>query len=314
MGSMDKDFKKFANNLDYDLAYEKLFEPLFYEDDFNYTVGKGFAISNEKLSDVFKDIDLTNKSVLTVGSSGDQAINSILKGAKDITIADINVFTEPFVEYKLALIRVFDFETFNDLFVKPRMFNYKVYRKISHLLSPTAQQFWDSIMLDLEADADVWYEFNEKEVAKKMLIIDHSTRYSDFYKKTDVYLKLQNILRSGKISIKYVNAELEDFSNVIKGKFDLIYLSNIYYYYKESKSDKFEKIVKDLYDKRLNKNGTILVNYDFCYGKDKAPKTVIDKMVQTKEVKRWDQGESITDTVWLINKKDDKCNEVDITK
>ena len=85
--------KELNDNLEISLAYEKLFMPEFFSIENNYTLDKAFAISNEKLDEVFKHIDLKGKSVLTVGSSGDQALNCILNGSKDITIIDANIFT-----------------------------------------------------------------------------------------------------------------------------------------------------------------------------------------------------------------------------
>ena len=84
--------KKQTNGIIYDEAYEKLFMPELYSDQKNYTVDKAFAISNEALDQVFDGENLTNKKVLTVGSSGDQALNSIINGSTDVTVIDVNVF------------------------------------------------------------------------------------------------------------------------------------------------------------------------------------------------------------------------------
>ena len=81
----------------------------------NYTPGKVYAFSNENLDDLFNKLDLKDKKVLTVGSSGDQALYSLLYGAKDITIADLNIYTKPFVEFKIAEIVGSAPETLNAL-------------------------------------------------------------------------------------------------------------------------------------------------------------------------------------------------------
>ena len=57
---------------------------------------KNSVVEVDKLRDIenITNLNLKNKSVLTVGSSGDQALNAILSGAKDITIIDANIFTK----------------------------------------------------------------------------------------------------------------------------------------------------------------------------------------------------------------------------
>ena len=52
-----------------------------------------YPFTTENISGYFKEKDIKNKSILTVGSSGDQAINAFAMGAKEVTIFDINPFT-----------------------------------------------------------------------------------------------------------------------------------------------------------------------------------------------------------------------------
>lgn len=294
-------------NKDYDLVYEKLFNPEIYENEANYTVNYAFAISNEKLTEVFDALNLKNKKILTVGSSGDQALNAILKGSKNVTIIDANIFTRAFIEYKLALIKYFDFKTFDDLFIKPRAFNWQVYAKISHLLSNETKQFWDSLMLDQSPNAQ-WGEFTEKDITSKMLIIDHSDRHSLFYKDEQTYNLLQNLLNQQDTKISFVNAELQDFPKVLKEKYDLIYLSNIYDYYRKQHNT-FVKIINKLYTNNLKTNGNIFVNYDFDGHSKTTPTTFGKYPLITKKVKRWSHGEKCVDTLWIIKK--DKISKKD---
>ena len=54
---------------------------------------KIYPFTTENLNAYLTKYDFTNKRVLTVGSSGDQILNTFLMGAKDITVFDINPFT-----------------------------------------------------------------------------------------------------------------------------------------------------------------------------------------------------------------------------
>ena len=294
------DISEYVNNPDYDLAGEKFLSPDIYSDIFNYTLGKVFAISNEQLAQVFVKLNLNNKRVLTVGSSGDQALNAILCGCKDITIADANIFAQYYIEYKLAVIKTFDYKTFNKIFIVPEFFDWRVYAKISHNLSPKVRQFWDTLML--ETDSDTYSNnFSAKSIKDKMLIIDHRDRHSKFYKDEETYNKLQRLLKSGDISIKYITAELENFPKILKQKYHYINLSNIYDYYAPNRY-KFNQIIQELYNKNLYSNGDMIVHYDFNNTSQKAPKQLGNLGLIHKEISRFYDGENKTDTVWIVKK------------
>ena len=300
--------EKQKNGVIYDLAYEKLFMPHLYSDETNYTLGKAFAISNEALGNFFDGLNLKGKKVLTVGSSGDQAINAILSGSKDVTIIDGNVFARPFIEYKLAMIKVFDFETFDNLFIKQEAFEWQTYAKISHLLSPRVQQFWDSLMLDQNFEP-AWGDFGAKTIKDNMLIVDHRDRHSAFYKDKRTYNKLQKLLNSEDVRVRYINADFCDFPKVVDQKYDFIYLSNIYDYFDgDVKSGLFKKVVEQLYQQNLRNGGNLVVNYEFNEKASDCPKRFGKHKVFHKQLQRYSNGEYTTDTAWTI-KKDDKLQK-----
>ena len=63
-----------------------------------------YPFTTENIDGYIEKMDLKEKKVLTVGSSGDQALNAILEGANDITIFDINEDTEKFFKIKKDII------------------------------------------------------------------------------------------------------------------------------------------------------------------------------------------------------------------
>ena len=299
--------KKLIDNRDFNLAYEKLFMPEAYSTDGNYTLDRAFAISNEKLNDVFKAFDLSNKKVLTVGSSGDQALNAILSGSNDITIIDANIFARPFIEYKFAVIKTYDFETFSDIFIKNDFFDSKVYSKISHLLSKNVQIFWDSLMIDISNNS---YEdtFTKKSLKEKMLFIDHRDRYSAFYKDEIIYKKLQKLLNDSDMNINFINAEFQEFPKILKSKYDLIYLSNIFDYYKNNES-LFNRIIDKLYKNNLNNEGIIVTNYSFNKKIYESPNQIGNYPIKHIQVSRFYEGTNNNDTVWIIQKEKDNIKK-----
>ena len=159
----------------------------------NCAEGECFGRSNERLLKYMPKLNLSGKRVATVGSSGDQVLNALFYGAKDITLIDGNPYTRAFVEYKIALMKNLSFQEikrlFNYGFVDKELFSYKTYMKISHDLSKPVQQFWDSLMLEQG-------DLLNSRYFRRRLLHPGVASYDDsvFYKSEAAYKKLQKIL------------------------------------------------------------------------------------------------------------------------
>lgn len=298
---------KTFNQSEYEKIHEKMMDleiKFFYPDVYlhegNRTLDKAFAISNEQLPEIFEPLNLFGKKVVTVGASGDQALNAILQGCNDVTVVDGNSFTEPYMEYKIALIKMVDFETFKRMFIKEEMFDWRVYAKLSHLLTPQTRQFWDSIMLEVAQNPQEG-EITQRSIIKRMFFVNEQDKHSKFYTSEDVYNKLQARLKTNDVNIKYLEAEFKKFPTVLKDKYDLIFLSNIYFFYQE-KTEEFKQIVKTLYDKKLIASGKMVVNYEFNVGLAKSPTNFAGFNLEVQEVGRIFKGKPVKDAVWILNK------------
>ena len=302
----------YKTSKDYDTVLEKFFRPDIYANKENGTLTKAFAISNEQLPEIFEPLNLSGKKIATVGASGDQSLNAILQGCKDVTIIDGNSYTKPYMEYKMALIKTADFKTFKNLFITPEMFSWKTYAKISHQLSQDSKQFWDTIMLD-QAETPEEGEITPHIVLKRMFRIYNKEKHSKFYKDEQTYKKLQSLLNNNDIKFEYLDAELKEFPTILKDKYDLIYLSNIYFYYQENSAE-FKQIVNSLYNNQLKGGGKLVINYEFNKEASTTPKTFDKYSLEVQEVTRTVDDKAIKDTVWIINKPKIKENQEEICK
>ena len=248
-------------NLTHRIFCETL-ERLTQNDD--HTAERCYISSNEYLSEYMGEMDLTNKKIATVGSSGDQFFNALLQGCKDITIIDANPYTKLFVEYKIALIENLKFHNFSHLIKSSYMFHSSVYARISHSLSREAKLFWDTLMLEqVDVPNDYIDQFDQNKLARQ-LVHRESVFFSDFYNDEATYLKLQNLLRAKQFKLKFFTADLHDFPNVLKEKYDLIMLSNIFCYHETGELRyKFEQTIEELYNNNLIPGGSIQVQYNY---------------------------------------------------
>lgn len=228
--------------------------------------------SNEHLNDYFEDINFVNKKVATVGSSGDQLLNAIYYGSKDITLIDACILAQPYIEYKIALIKAFDFQTFRNIYInKGSIFDWKVYSKISSYLSPIVQQFFDEIFLEQDVHAkftdDDFFDYLTEFKIKRAFVGPSNRHLSKFYNNEESFLKLKNILLTDNVNINYQIAHFEDFSAILKTKYDVIILSNIRDHVPRLT---FLKGINKLYSKNLNPGGTIQYQYTFMGTPDKS--------------------------------------------
>ena len=281
--------KEFIGNPEYNLALEKFLLPELYDDQNeqpicnifdtrlrNGVVQKAYPFSNENLMEVFEYVG-KRENVFVVGSSGDQALQAVLNGAKNIMVADVNLFAKPWIDYKIACIKNLDFDTFSKCYgvsnndydededeeivkfrddIKSRLssvFGYEVFKKVFRDLEGESASFWSELFIN-GVDTD--------EIFENMLNLDilPSDARCAFYKDEKQYRKLQELLSQKDINIDIKIAEFQDFPAITRDKkFDAILLSNVCKYIRKGI---FVDVVNMLHS-RLNDGGILQMHYDF---------------------------------------------------
>ena len=256
-------FREYLNRKEYNIPLQQLFCT-------NCKIKHGSAdriypFSNENIGEFLEGFDLEGKSVITVGSSGDQVLNAVYRGATDVTLFDANIFARYYVELKIAAIKNLSLEEFLKYFTSDNILDWKYYSKVSHDLSDEAKLFWDTLMLELDEE--------NKEIYEKKLFpiecvykgdISHFTvgqMSNIFCRNVENYTKLQERLKN--VTIHYVNDTLKFISNTTgMKKYDLIMLSNVFDYVKHKE---FIKVIEYLYANNLNNGSLMQIDYLF-YG------------------------------------------------
>ena len=90
------------------------------EGNYNYCTNfsRIYTFTTENISGYLKYFDLKDKTLLTVGSSGDQILNAYFYGARDITLYDINPYAKYYIYLKVAAILSLDYKEFQYFFFK----------------------------------------------------------------------------------------------------------------------------------------------------------------------------------------------------
>ena len=238
---------------------------------------KGFSIvypfTTENISGYIEKFDLNNKSLLTVGSSGDQVINASLFNCKEQTVIDICPYTKFYFYLKKSAIMTFNYQEYFDFFCYNDYLNFckknklvfekKKYDKLKSIL----------ILLDFESFLfwDEVFSIYDSLTVRGNLFSDDEDR-SFVLKNMNLYMRNEYFFKNVKKSIRDINPKFiigDIFYVKIEGVYDNIWLSNIGKYYKIQEF----KILIDKLDNNLSENGKMLI----CYLYNTTIKNIYDK-------------------------------------
>lgn len=217
-----------------------------------------YSFSNENISGYISYFDLKNKSLLTVGSSCDQAINAFLEGCEDITICDVCPLTKYYYYLKLAAILSlkreellkFLCETNYNIENNPYLFNKETFNKIKTTLMSLdydSYYLWDYLISMYNK-----YEL-ERLFRRDINVKDSIINCNNYLKSENNYKKLKKIINN--ITVNFINGNVinEEYNRT----FDNIWLSNVAHYLKG------EEVIKLFFnnEKALNEEGKMLLCY-----------------------------------------------------
>ena len=219
-----------------------------------------YPFTTENISGYLPYFDLKDKSLLTVGSSGDQVINAILMGSKDISVIDLCKLAKEYYNLKKAAImtlsraeflKYFCYHRYNGKKSNHYAFNKKSYLKMRDALGSFDKEslyFWDTS----------FYFHRPITIRRRLFNYDETTIKN--LDKLDEYLKSDMVYSELKNNIDKANVEF-NIGNVSDTKFDRgfdnIFLSNISSY---STPEGLKKIFNNMV-RYLNDDGRMLVAY-----------------------------------------------------
>ena len=222
---------------------------------------KIYTFTTENIDGYIKYFDLNNKSLLTVGSSGDQILNAFYSGARDITLFDINPYAKYYVYLKIAAILSLSYKEFKFFFFKygvssfkrnKYMFSKEIFNKIKdnlRIFDYESYLFFD----------ELFSIYDRNEIRDRLFDDDEDRNivikgFNVYLKDEESYDRLKLIIK--KISFKYIHGNI--FEDNIPGKFDNIFLSNLCTI---TSLENFKNLLKQIDKNNLNSKGSILFGY-----------------------------------------------------
>ncbi len=216
-----------------------------------------YLFTNENISGCQKCLgNLNGARVLTVASSGDHAFEAYMNGASHIDMFDINSYQRNVVELKSHMIRTLPYSDFMDFFFDEKSFwDPKIIAPIVPKFSPELTSF----MRECECAGRGMFKYHAATA------YDYELRHISYLTRRDNYYKLRSKLPS---ELNFIHCGLEQVSAKFNQRYDLILLSNIFYYMyldesiNEVRFFKFyHDILRPLAEKNLNDGGRICFDY-----------------------------------------------------
>ena len=181
---------------------------------------KVYGFTNENLEALPKYFDFDNATVLTVLGSGDQYFSSLLNGAKDVEVFDINYLSWYHFILKFTAIKVLSYEEFMKMFVSDGLDNLEIYNKLRSYIPGEVKYFFDKLI-------SLGRKFSSIKI--KNIIFDNAKIRNVPYFKKETYYQLQSILQNRNIPTFY-NCNLLDIQKNTKKPYDIALFSNIFHY------------------------------------------------------------------------------------
>lgn len=229
-----------------------------------------YKFTNENIGGYYDLLNLKNKEVLTVCSSGDHILEAILRDVKRVDCFDISIFTKYFMNLKLAAVLSLEHQEFIDYLLDTSnilIFSYKIYERVRKELKQIDFEsllFWDTLYGNFRG---VNIYISELFVKLCTDPIVFQNKNSSYLNKTKYYIlkeKLEKYLSLNK-HILFKQSDVIEIDKKFNDKYDLIFLSNIASYmddiYIMDPEVEFYNLLENKIKTLLSKNGLIEAAY-----------------------------------------------------
>lgn len=193
-----------------------IFEPTFHSHSIIY------PSTNEKISSpIYKDSLKNKEKILSVIGSGDQILNSVLLGSKQITGFDISCFTGYYLKLKIAALKSLNYHEYLSFFScqSKNRFSKKIYEKIIPYLDSDTEYFWSSIFSLYDAKVIGF---------SNLFVMVNSKKFklnNPYLESKEEYELLKSKIKD--IDLKLICKDIFELVNELTDKYNLINLSNI---------------------------------------------------------------------------------------
>lgn len=235
-----------------------------------------YPFTTENIAGYMRNIDLVDKSVITVTGSSDHIFNLIVKGVRKITTFDVNPYTEDYLYLQAAAFDRLDYKEFLKIFLydNEKSFDYDVISKLE--MPDKSRRFWLNELDKCEKNGLI---LKKSELFLTKYFNPNSKLKQNLYLSEEGYECLRR--RIGDVDINFINCNLSDLKVV--EDYDYMFLSNISDYLNLM----YEDNLLENYKKLIDGFSSLVSNIYFAYLYDiygSKCRSVIDDVDRVREV------------------------------
>jgi hypothetical protein len=232
-----------------------------------------YIYATEMVSEYYSGLNMKGKKVLTITGSGDQVINAYFFGASKVVGFDICARAFFMLDIKASAINkltYFEFIKFFGSDMSNGSFDFNLYNKLKGGLSPKTRRFFNQAYKDFKNDGK---KLIESDYFRQRSTIEVSPFDINSYLKNEkTYIKCRAIIK-GK-QLQFLELDVADIltNRKLKGKFDIINLSNVPNYLTANSTKKqVLDILKDTAKKVVKKinDGGLFFYYSYFLPREK---------------------------------------------
>lgn len=206
-----------------------------------------YRTTNEKINE-YQSFLKNKKNILSIIASGNQILNTIYEGNKNITGFDISTFPKYYLELQIGALITFQLEDYLKFIytdITDEEFD-DMYDMVHSKLDSESKIFWDGLLN--------YFDFSE--ITSSTLFSNETTNLKTIIERNkylqgeEEYQRLKSNIEQA--NLKYVTGNIFDLAKELDSTYDFINLSSIIYY---NSLDKYKELLENL---PLTDNGNAL--------------------------------------------------------
>ena len=184
-----------------------------------------YRTTNEQINK-YQDFLKNRENTLSIIASGNQILNTIYEGTKNITGFDISTFPKYYLELQIAALNTFGLKDYINFIygdIDDEEFD-DMYYTINPILEKESREFWDRLLNFFDFSEITASTLFSNEIVSPRNI----TKKNIYLQNEENYQRLKNNIQQ--VNLEYITGDIFSLAKKLDTKYDFINLSSIIYY------------------------------------------------------------------------------------
>ena len=184
-----------------------------------------YRTTNEQINK-YQDFLKNRENTLSIIASGNQILNTIYEGTKNITGFDISTFPRYYLELQIAALNIFGLKDYINFIygdIDDEEFD-DMYYTINPILEKESREFWDGLLNFFDFSEITASTLFSNEIVSPRNVIEKNI----YLQSEENYQRLKNNIQQ--VNLEYITGDIFSLAKKLDTEYDFINLSSIIYY------------------------------------------------------------------------------------